>query len=90
MWAIFVGSVDNVIRPWLIQRGADLPFLLVFIGVLGGLISFGMLGLFIGPVLLAVAWTLLDTWIHRPNKPKADPIPERVEVPQQVAEDGQG
>ncbi|MDQ8024186.1 MAG: AI-2E family transporter YdiK [Moraxellaceae bacterium] len=87
VWAIFVGSVDNVIRPWLIQRGADLPFLLVFIGVLGGLISFGMLGLFIGPVLLAVAWTLLDTWVYGTKKPAQAGKPTLPDVARDTAED---
>ncbi|MEC5397468.1 AI-2E family transporter YdiK [Uliginosibacterium sp. H1] len=87
VWSVFVGSVDNVIRPWLIQRGADLPFLLVFIGVLGGLISFGMLGLFIGPVLLAVAWTLLDTWVYGHDKPAKADAPTLPDVARDTAEE---
>jgi len=47
----------------LIKRGADLPLLLIFTGVLGGLIAFGVIGLFIGPVVLAVAYTLLVEWV---------------------------
>ena len=49
-----VGTMDNVIRPILIRMGADLPLILILSGVIGGLIAFGMIGLFIGPVLLAV------------------------------------
>ncbi len=60
---IAVGSLDNVLRPILIRRGADLPLLLIFAGVIGGLFAFGLLGLFVGPVLLAVAYTLLDSWV---------------------------
>jgi predicted PurR-regulated permease PerM len=63
VWAIFCGTFDNVVRPLLIRRGADLPLLLIFAGVIGGLIAFGVIGLFIGPVVLAVAYTLLVEWV---------------------------
>jgi predicted PurR-regulated permease PerM len=63
IWTIVVGSLDNILRPILIKRGADLPLLLIFAGVIGGLFAFGLLGLFVGPVLLAVAYTLLDAWV---------------------------
>lgn len=63
VWAGFVGTVDNVIRPVLIRLGADLPLLLIFAGVIGGLFAFGLVGIFVGPVVLAVAWTLLDAWM---------------------------
>ena len=62
-WAIVCGTIDNFLRPVLIRRGADLPLLLVFAGVIGGLIAFGIIGLFIGPVVLAVAYTLLAEWV---------------------------
>ena len=63
VWAIFCGTFDNFLRPMLIKRGADLPLLLIFTGVIGGLIAFGVIGLFIGPVVLAVAYTLLVDWV---------------------------
>src|SRR6185369_3815284 len=63
VWAIFCTVLDNFLRPLLIKRGADLPLLLIFAGVIGGLVAFGIIGLFIGPVLLAVAYTLLMDWI---------------------------
>jgi predicted PurR-regulated permease PerM len=63
MWTVIVGLLDNVIRPILIRRGADLPLLLVIAGVIGGLIGFGLVGLFVGPVVLAVAYTELNAWI---------------------------
>jgi predicted PurR-regulated permease PerM len=63
VWTLIVGSLDNVLRPILIKRGADLPLLLIFAGVIGGLFAFGLLGLFVGPVILAVAYTLLDAWV---------------------------
>jgi predicted PurR-regulated permease PerM len=64
IWTLFVGSIDNVIRPILIKRGAHLPLLLIFAGVAGGLLGFGVVGLFVGPVFLAVSYTLLIGWIH--------------------------
>lgn len=63
VWTVIVASIDNVLRPVLIKRGADLPLLLIFAGVIGGLIAFGLIGLFIGPVVLAVSYTLLQEWI---------------------------
>ncbi|HEY2775893.1 MAG TPA: AI-2E family transporter [Candidatus Binatia bacterium] len=62
-WCILCALVDNVVRPVLIRRGADLPLALIFIGVIGGLLAMGVLGLFVGPVVLAVSWTLLDEWL---------------------------
>jgi len=56
-------TVDNVIRPVLIRRGADLPLLLILAGVIGGLIAFGLVGIFLGPTILAVGYTLLRAWI---------------------------
>lgn len=60
--ALVISSVDNVVRPYLISRGSDLPFVLVFMGVLGGILAFGFLGVFLGPVLLAVGYTLVLAW----------------------------
>lgn len=60
VWGLFgISGVDNVVKPVLISRGADLPFLLVLLGVLGGVLAFGFVGLFSGPTLLAVAYSLL-------------------------------
>lgn len=56
-------TLDNVLRPVLIRKGADLPLVLILSGVIGGVITFGVIGLFIGPVLLAVTWTLLVAWV---------------------------
>jgi predicted PurR-regulated permease PerM len=72
-WALFmavwgtalISSIDNVIRPLLISRGASLSFALVFIGVIGGIIAFGFVGIFIGPTLLALCWRLWSTFIEQ-------------------------
>jgi len=62
---VVVSTIDNVLRPILIKKGANLPLLLVFTGVIGGLIAFGLIGIFIGPMVLAVAYTLLGAWIGK-------------------------
>lgn len=64
VWTLIVGTMDNFLRPVLIRRGADLPLLLIFGGVIGGLIAFGIVGLFVGPVVLAIAYTLLQQWMN--------------------------
>ena len=64
VWTLVVGSLDNVLRPYLIKKGADLPMLLIFAGVIGGLVSFGLVGIFVGPVVLAVTYTLIDAWVQ--------------------------
>jgi predicted PurR-regulated permease PerM len=71
VWTVLVGGLDNVLRPMLIKRGADLPLLLIFAGVLGGLVSFGVIGLFVGPVILAVTYRLLESWIADIDRPPA-------------------
>jgi len=63
VWTIVVGTMDNFLRPILIKKGADLPLLLIFVGVVGGLIAFGLIGIFVGPVVLAVAHKLLSAWV---------------------------
>jgi predicted PurR-regulated permease PerM len=68
-WTVLVGGIDNIIRPLLIRRGANLPLLLIFAGVIGGLLAFGIIGLFVGPVCLAVAYTLLDRWVKAEGLP---------------------
>jgi len=58
-----VGSLDSVLRPLLIRKGAHLPLVLLLAGVIGGLIAFGLVGIFLGPVVLAVGYTLLQSWM---------------------------
>ncbi len=59
---VVISGVDNVLKPYLISRGGDLPLVVVLLGVFGGLLAFGFIGLFIGPTLLAVAYSLLTDW----------------------------
>lgn len=72
VWTIIVSSMDNVLRPVLIQRGGRLPLLLVFVGVIGGLIAFGFVGIFVGPLVLAVSYRLLEAWVNDANPPHRD------------------
>jgi predicted PurR-regulated permease PerM len=62
---LVVGTLDNVLRPILIKKGADLPLILIFVGVIGGLVAFGLIGIFVGPVVLAVAHTLMNAWMDK-------------------------
>jgi predicted PurR-regulated permease PerM len=63
LWGFFlISSVDNIIKPLLISRGSSLPFLLVMLGVMGGVLAFGFVGIFIGPTLLAVGFSLVRKW----------------------------
>lgn len=71
VFTVIVAIADNVLKPVLIRRGVDLPILLIVAGVIGGLIGFGVVGLFIGPVLLAVTYTLLQSWIREGEQPAA-------------------
>lgn len=64
VWTLVISPVDNILRPILIKQGADLPLLLIITGVIGGLLAFGIIGLFVGPVVLAVAYTLFTAWIN--------------------------
>ncbi|EXI77720.1 MAG: putative inner membrane protein [Candidatus Accumulibacter appositus] len=64
VWTVIVGTMDNFLRPLLIKQGADLPLLLILAGVIGGLLAFGLVGIFVGPVVLAVSYTLLEAWLR--------------------------
>ena len=75
-WAIFlvlwgalaVSSVDNFLKPVLISRGTSLPIALVFLGVFGGILSFGFLGIVLGPILLSAAISMFQAWVYNPRK----------------------
>jgi predicted PurR-regulated permease PerM len=62
VWSVVAITIDNVVRPMLVRFGADLPLLLIVAGVTGGLLSMGIVGLFVGPVVLAVTWRLFEAW----------------------------
>ena len=66
-----VGNVDNVVKPWLISQGSNMPFVLIFFGVIGGALAFGFIGVFLGPTLLAVGYRLLEEWKPAAPEPAA-------------------
>lgn len=76
IWALVVGSLDNFLRPFLIRMGADLPLPLIFAGVIGGLLGFGLVGIFVGPIVLAVTYTLAEAWMHAPDREACRPPPD--------------
>lgn len=78
-WGVcVVSTADNVIRPLVISGATKIPFLLIMFGVLGGLASFGLVGLFIGPVILAVLLAIWREWLHETNEP--EPVPKATMV----------
>lgn len=62
IWGLGVANLDNIVKPWLISQGSNMPFLLIFFGVIGGALSFGFIGVFLGPTLLAVGYRLVAEW----------------------------
>jgi predicted PurR-regulated permease PerM len=70
-----VGLADNILKPILMGRGLTTPMLVIFIGVLGGMIAHGIIGLFVGPIILAVAWELMMAWIREERAEEAPPDP---------------
>jgi predicted PurR-regulated permease PerM len=65
VWSVLVDRINSVLLPILVKRGVDLSLVLVFIGVVGGLIAFGLIGIFVGPVVLAVSYKLLEAWVSQ-------------------------
>ena len=64
-FSLFVGTIDNWLRPILISREVELPFILIVFGIFGGLLAYGFIGVFIGPTLLATAYVLIMDWLIR-------------------------
>ncbi|HUC09562.1 MAG TPA: AI-2E family transporter YdiK [Stellaceae bacterium] len=69
VWSLVVLSIDNFVRPLLMRKSVHLPLVLLLAGVIGGLIAFGLVGVFLGPVVLAVAYTLLQAWLEEDPNP---------------------
>jgi len=72
IWGMGVSGLEHVVRPWLISQGSDLPFILIFFGVLGGALAFGLIGIFLGPTLLAVGYRLFEEWFSTDRLVPAD------------------
>ncbi len=82
VYLLIVGLADNVLKPMLMGRGLNTPMLVIFIGVLGGMLAHGILGLFVGPIILAVTWELVMAWIR---EERADSAPSDAEQSAQTA-----
>jgi predicted PurR-regulated permease PerM len=69
IWSIFVTLIDNILKPLLLGRGVDVPMVVIFIGAIGGFLSSGIIGLFVGPILLALGYRLFSAWVgmRRPS-----------------------
>ena len=72
IYVFIAGLVDNVLKPLLLGRGVDVPMPVVLIGALGGMVTGGILGLFIGPVILAVGYQLFWEWVDQVQEPGPD------------------
>jgi predicted PurR-regulated permease PerM len=77
IYLLIVGLADNVLKPILMGRGLNTPMLVIFIGVLGGMLAHGILGLFVGPIILAVTWELAAAWIREERAELAVPDMEQ-------------
>jgi predicted PurR-regulated permease PerM len=67
VWALFVSVSDNLVKPLLLGRGVEVPMLVILIGSIGGMLAWGILGLFVGAVVLAVGYQLLVAWLAEPD-----------------------
>jgi predicted PurR-regulated permease PerM len=65
IWAILIAPVDNILKPILLGRGVDVPMLIIFVGAIGGFLSSGIIGLFLGAVVLALGYNLFLTWLKQ-------------------------
>ena len=71
IWTLFVGTIDNILKPILLGRGISVPMLVIFVGAIGGFIAQGIIGLFVGAVVLALGYELLLAWLQ-----DGEPVPE--------------
>ena len=69
IWSIFVGLIDNVLKPVLLGRGVKVPMVVIFVGAIGGFLASGIIGLFVGSVVLAFSFTLFKAWLAEPPQP---------------------
>jgi predicted PurR-regulated permease PerM len=68
-----VNFIDNALKPMVMGRGLDTPMLVILLGVIGGTLAYGITGLFLGPIVLAVIWELLATWVSEQEPTEAQP-----------------
>ena len=74
LWGTFgISGVDNIVKPYLISQGNKMPFALIFCGVIGGALAFGVVGVFLGPTLLAVVFRMVEQWLAGDAEPAGEP-----------------
>ncbi|MGD9510437.1 MAG: AI-2E family transporter [Geminicoccaceae bacterium] len=76
-WCLIAGLSDNVLRPFLLARDGDVPLWVVLIGTLGGLFAHGLIGLFVGPIVVALGWRMFQVWLGNEAQPALRPAPPR-------------
>ena len=74
LFLVVVWVLDNVLKPLVMGHGLTTPTLVIFIGVIGGTLAHGIVGLFIGPIILAVAWELMTAWMHEDQSSSAPTV----------------
>jgi predicted PurR-regulated permease PerM len=72
IWSIFVALIDNALKPILLGRGVRVPMVVIFVGAIGGLLASGIIGLFVGSVVLALSFTLFNAWLKEPPQPSEE------------------
>ncbi len=80
VWNLFVMVSDNILKPFLMGRGLDVPLLIIFMGAIGGMLNSGILGLFLGPVILAVVYQLFKKWLNQNNDQETEIAEEQTEA----------
>ncbi len=83
VWALFVGSIDNILKPILLGRGVSVPMIVIFIGAIGGFLGAGIIGLFVGSVILVLGYELLHAWLD-------DISPEEASATREIDPDQSG
>lgn len=89
IWGVMDSTIDNVIKPLLMSRGVSTPIILVMFGVFGGALAFGLIGMFIGPTVLAVGYTLLQEWGAPPASAAAATGESKAAAPEAVGPEPQ-
>jgi predicted PurR-regulated permease PerM len=84
IWMIVCLSIDNVLKPMLMGQGLPVPTLVVFIGVIGGTLSGGILGLFVGPVILSLGYEILVTWVNEPILDEKTMAETKIEIDYEI------
>jgi predicted PurR-regulated permease PerM len=72
IWTILIAPIDNILKPMLLGRGVDVPMLVIFVGAIGGFLSSGIIGLFLGAVVLALGYKLLLVWLQQEETHSSD------------------